>query len=120
MIIQSCCSSALTPVGEVTTQRQTGSSSAAEQEEGVKHFFLPTMGNVALQAEAGGGGALTPFQRSKVIFDFEKFFDLNKDGILTYKDFLWAKDRICQMSGWKVVRTPYMKYMKVVLTPYMK
>ena len=67
------------------------------------------MGNVALQAEAGGGGALTPFQRSKVIFDFEKFFDLNKDGILTYKDFLWAKDRICQMSGWKVVLTPYMK-----------
>ena len=61
------------------------------------------MGNVALQVgEGGGGGALTPFQRSKLIFDFEKFFDLNKDGILTYKDFLWAKDRICQMSGWKV------------------
>ena len=59
------------------------------------------MGNVALQADEGGG--LTPFQRSKLIFDFEKFFDLNKDGILTYKDFLWAKDRICQMSGWKVL-----------------
>ena len=64
------------------------------------HFV---MGNVPLlQSGDGGGGALTPFQRSKVIFEFEKFFDLNKDGILTYKDFLWAKDRICQMSGWKV------------------
>ena len=62
------------------------------------------MGNVALlQSGEGEGGALSPFQRSKVIFDFEKFFDLNKDGILTYKDFLWAKDRICQMSGWKVL-----------------
>ena len=82
------------------------------------------MGNVPLlQSGEGGGGTLTPFQRSKVffefgfslflpvstcftckvIFDFEKFFDLNKDGILTYKDFLWAKDRICQMSGWKVL-----------------
>ena len=60
------------------------------------------MGNVTLQGGDQGGGRLTPFQRSKLIFDFEKFFDLNKDGILTYNDFLWAKDRICQMSGWKV------------------
>merc|ERR1712032_933283 len=76
---------------------------------GSEAFFLLIMGNVALQAEAGGGGALTPFQRSKVIFDFEKFFDLNKDGILTYKDFLWAKDRICQMSGWKVNSEKYQR-----------
>ena len=59
------------------------------------------MGNVALLSQ-GNDGALTPFQRSKLIFDFNTFFDLNKDGVLSYKDFLWAKDRICQISGWKV------------------
>ena len=38
----------------------------------------------------------------KLLDQVFEFFDLNKDGIITYKDFLWAKDRICQMSGWKV------------------
>ena len=28
--------------------------------------------------------------------------DLNNDGCLTYNDFLWAKDKICGMSGWKI------------------
>ena len=64
--------------------------------------LLLAMGNVALLSQ-GNDGALTPFQRSKLIFDFNTFFDLNKDGVLSYKDFLWAKDRICQISGWKVI-----------------
>ena len=63
---------------------------------------LPAMGNIPLLGQ-GNDGALTPFQRSKLIFDFNTFFDLNKDGVLSYKDFLWAKDRICQISGWKVI-----------------
>ena len=33
--------------------------------------------------------------------------DLNKDGCLTYKDFLWAKDKICYMSGWKIDSPKY-------------
>ena len=60
------------------------------------------MGNVPCSKRKGDSGALTQFQRSKLVFDFVTFFDLNKDGVLSYKDFLWAKDRICQMSGWKV------------------
>ena len=63
---------------------------------------LPAMGNIPLLGQ-GNDGALTPFQRSKLIFDFNTFFDLNKDGVLSYKDFLWAKDRICQISGRKVI-----------------
>ena len=66
------------------------------------------MGNVPLVSQ-GESGALTAFQRSKLIFDFETFFDVNKDGVLTYKDFLWAKDRICQMSGWKVDCEKYLR-----------
>ena len=66
------------------------------------------MGNVPLISQ-GGSGALTAFQRSKLIFDFETFFDVNKDGVLTYKDFLWAKDRICQLSGWKVDCEKYLR-----------
>ena len=33
--------------------------------------------------------------------------DLNNDGCLTYKDFLWAKDKICFMSGWKIDSPKY-------------
>ena len=33
--------------------------------------------------------------------------DLNNDGCLTYKDFLWAKDKICYMSGWKIDSPKY-------------
>ena len=35
------------------------------------------------------------------------FVDLNNDGCLTYKDFLWAKDKICYMSGWKIDSPKY-------------
>ena len=33
--------------------------------------------------------------------------DLNNDGYLTYNDFLWAKDKICYMSGWKIDNPKY-------------
>ena len=33
--------------------------------------------------------------------------DLNNDGCLTYNDFLWAKDKICYMSGWKIDNPKY-------------
>ena len=33
--------------------------------------------------------------------------DLNNDGFLTYNDFLWAKDKICYMSGWKIDNPKY-------------
>ena len=92
--------SCVTPASAITCLSHT---CAGDQET------LPTlpdqllaMGNVALLSQ-GNDGALTPFQRSKLIFDFNTFFDLNKDGVLSYKDFLWAKDRICQISGWKVI-----------------
>ena len=35
------------------------------------------------------------------------FTDLNNDGCLTYNDFLWAKDKICYMSGWKIDSPKY-------------
>jgi len=61
------------------------------------------MGNVqVLSPNSSNDGSLTDFQKNKLIFDFNTFFDLNNDGYLSYKDFQWAKDRICQMSGWKV------------------
>lgn len=67
------------------------------------------MGNVPLASQIHGGGELTEFQKNKLTFDFNTFFDLNHDGFLSYKDFLWAKDRICQMSGWKMNCEKYKK-----------
>ena len=92
-----------------------------------------------MQVAAQSADCLTPFQRNKLAFDFNTFFDLNNDGVLSYKgsrllhiplyfysgllqvslqnsakisfvrniirlcctDFQWAKDRICQLSGWR-------------------
>ena len=42
------------------------------------------MGNVPLHSQ-GGGGELTEFQKNKLTFDFNTFFDLNHDGFLSYK-----------------------------------
>ena len=52
------------------------------------------MGNVPVKEQRKKGRLLTPLQKNKLTFDFETFFDLNKDGVLTYLDFLWAKVRI--------------------------
>ena len=41
------------------------------------------MGNVPLHSQ--GGGELTEFQKNKLTFDFNTFFDLNHDGFLSYK-----------------------------------
>lgn len=62
------------------------------------------MGNVQ---QRGKADRLTKFQREKLKYDFYTFFDLNNDGCLTYKDFLWAKDKICYMSGWKIDSPKY-------------
>eukprot|EP00095_Tigriopus_kingsejongensis_P000767 maker-scaffold67_size430214-snap-gene-0.12 protein:Tk00767 transcript:maker-scaffold67_size430214-snap-gene-0.12-mRNA-1 annotation:"GF14448" len=62
------------------------------------------MGNVH---HKGKENELTNFQRKKLKYDFYTFFDLNNDGYLTYNDFLWAKDKICYMSGWKIDSPKY-------------
>ena len=44
-------------------------------------------------------------------FSFSYFhvfhLDLNKDGHLSFNDLLWAKDKICFMSGWKIGSDKY-------------
>ena len=51
---------------------------------------------------------------SFVIKKFKVFFvlhifhlDLNNDGHLSFNDLLWAKDKICFMSGWKIGTDKY-------------
>lgn len=44
---------------------------------------------------------LSDFQKKKLLYEFHTFFDLNKDGTLEWKDFDLARQRICEMSGWK-------------------
>ena len=43
------------------------------------------MGNVQVLTQASNNGELTQFQRNKLLFDFDTFFDLNNDGYLSYK-----------------------------------
>ena len=54
------------------------------------------MGNVPLTSQIQSGGSLTEFQKNKLIFDFNTFFDLNHDGFLSYKvkSFLYVGSKI--------------------------
>ena len=48
-------------------------------------------------------------QNFKYFFALVIYFhlDLNNDGHLSFKDLLWAKDKICFMSGWKIGTDKY-------------
>ena len=48
-------------------------------------------------------------QNSNIFFALVIHFhlDLNNDGHLSFKDLLWAKDKICFMSGWKIGTEKY-------------
>ena len=50
-------------------------------------FILITaeMGNVQVLAQNSNNGDLTEFQKNKLLFDFNTFFDLNNDGFLSFK-----------------------------------
>ncbi|CAL1535996.1 unnamed protein product [Lymnaea stagnalis] len=54
-------------------------------------------------------GELSAFQKSKLLHEFHTFFDLNKDGVLEWKDFEVARERVCEISGWKVGSDMYIK-----------
>ena len=43
------------------------------------------MGNVQVLSQNTNNGELTEFQKNKLMFDFNTFFDLNNDGYLSYK-----------------------------------
>ncbi|ESP02587.1 hypothetical protein LOTGIDRAFT_237907 [Lottia gigantea] len=50
---------------------------------------------------------LSDFQKKKLMHEFYTFFDLNKDGKLEWKDFDLARQKVCEMSGWKVGTKKY-------------
>uniref|UniRef100_A0A0B7A6B5 EF-hand domain-containing protein n=2 Tax=Arion vulgaris TaxID=1028688 RepID=A0A0B7A6B5_9EUPU len=68
----------------------------------IKEFFnelqvkiLRVMGNLSNKEE------LSDFQKKKLLHEYHTFFDLNKDGVLEWKDFQLAREKICEKSGWK-------------------
>lgn len=67
---------------------------------------LLTRVEVAVARRMGGllssNTDLSDFQKKKLLHEFYTFFDLNKDGTLEWKDFDMARQKICQLSGWKV------------------
>jgi len=44
---------------------------------------------------------LSQFQKNKFLHEFNTFFDFNKDGVLEWKDLVNAREKICELSGWK-------------------
>ncbi|KAL8595516.1 hypothetical protein ACOMHN_000725 [Nucella lapillus] len=52
---------------------------------------------------------LSEFQKKKLLHEFYTYFDLNKDGTLEWKDFDMAREKICQLSGWKLGTDRFLK-----------
>lgn len=63
---------------------------------------------------------LSPFQKKKLLHEFHTFFDLNKDGMLEWKDFDLARQKICEMSGWKPGTDKYIKTHDLFVTIWRK
>ncbi|GFN88736.1 sarcoplasmic calcium-binding proteins i, iii, and iv-like [Plakobranchus ocellatus] len=62
----------------------------------VESTIVRKMGAVFIKEE------LSDFQKNKLLHEFHTFFDLNKDGVLEWKDFEMAREQICKKSGWKI------------------
>ena len=67
---------------------------------------LVIMGNVQVLSQ-NNTGDLTQFQRNKLLFDFNTFFDLNNDGYLSYK----VKFQILSSLLWKNFKVVNRRYL---------
>ncbi|XP_050399779.1 calexcitin-2 isoform X2 [Patella vulgata] len=63
---------------------------------------------------------LSEFQKKKLMHEFHTFFDLNKDGKLEWKDFDLARQRVCELSGWKVGTEKYMQTQDIFIEIWRK
>ncbi|XP_022247278.1 calexcitin-1-like [Limulus polyphemus] len=44
---------------------------------------------------------LSQLRKKKLLCEFNTFFDINKDGVITLSDFHSVRERICKLNGWK-------------------
>ncbi|XP_074661251.1 calexcitin-2-like isoform X2 [Tubulanus polymorphus] len=66
--------------------------------------------------ESGSGPQpLSAFRKHKLTHDYHTFFDLNKDGVLEWKDFETARTHICQLSKWKACDERYDRTQKLFI-----
>lgn len=49
------------------------------------------------------------FRRKKLLCEFNTFYDINKDGVITVDDFNEARLHICKLNGWKAGTAKYDK-----------
>ncbi|XP_048236716.1 calexcitin-2-like isoform X7 [Haliotis rufescens] len=77
------------------------SKQETKQEEKVSKTMGGTLGLVKPD--------LSQFQKNKLLHEYYTFFDLNKDGALEWKDFDLARQKICELSGWKIGTDKFMR-----------
>lgn len=56
-----------------------------------------------------GSSDLSPFRKAKLLHEYYTFYDINKDGELTWKDFDLAREQISTVSKWKTSDVRYKK-----------
>ncbi|XP_029846457.2 sarcoplasmic calcium-binding proteins I, III, and IV [Ixodes scapularis] len=49
------------------------------------------------------------FRRKKLLCEFNTFYDINKDGVITVEDFNEARKHICKLNGWEEGSPKYVK-----------
>ncbi|GFS49068.1 calexcitin-2 [Trichonephila clavipes] len=44
---------------------------------------------------------LSEFRKNKLLYEFNTFYDLNKDGVITESDFFMVQEYVCKLNGWE-------------------
>lgn len=59
------------------------------------------MGQLLQKVHGSKEPKVSCFRRKKLLCEFNTFYDLNKDGVITIDDFNQARLHICRLNGWK-------------------
>lgn len=67
------------------------------------------MGQTLKKLNAKQPSALSLFRKKKLLCEFNTFYDLNKDGVITEEDFSQAREHVCRLNGWNSGSVKYRK-----------
>ncbi|GBO17404.1 hypothetical protein AVEN_127363-1, partial [Araneus ventricosus] len=61
--------------------------------------YKPTMGQDISKIKENNE-PISEFRKNKLLYEFNTFYDLNKDGVITESDFFMVQEYVCKLNGW--------------------